>query len=176
MDSADAAPFINPKLSIELVPQTSWFDNVRAKVPRKEWDFLRKRTYAAANNRCEICNGVGPSHPVECHEKWHYDDKKKIQKLEGLIALCPACHKVKHIGLSEARGEYEEALAQLCKVNKWDSIEATEYVQAVFDLWHLRSRHQWKVDISVLDELLREFHNDRSAEIRKMWDEPIFDF
>lgn len=172
----DPAPFINPRLSIELVPSTSWFDNVRTRVPRKEWDFLRKKTYAAANDHCEICGGQGRTHPVECHERWHYDDEKKIQKLEGLIALCPPCHQVKHIGLAEIKGNYEEALAQLCKVNKWDSIEATEYVQAVFDLWNLRSKHEWTVDISILDELLRDFRNERSKEIREMWDKPIFDF
>lgn len=168
--------FENPCLSIELVPSSSWFDNVRTRVPKTEWDFLRKKVYAEADNQCEICRGRGRDHAVECHERWHYDDEKKIQRLDGLIALCPPCHKVKHIGLAEVRGCYDEAIAQLCRVNKWDSIEATEYVQAVFELWNLRSRQEWEVDISVLDELLNPFRNERSIEIKKMWDEPLFDF
>ncbi len=176
MEPLDPSPFINPRLSIELVPSSSWFDNVRARIPKDEWDYLRKKIYAAADNRCEICGGRGGEHPVEGHERWHYDDKKKVQRLEGLIALCPSCHQVKHIGLAEVRGLYDQAISQLCKVNGWDSVEATEYVQAVFDLWDARSKHEWEVDISILDEMLDEFRNKRSGEIRKMWDEPLFDF
>lgn len=176
MDESTPCSFLNPKLTIELIPQTSWFDNVRSRVTTKEWDFLRKRAYEAADNKCEICGGQGRQHPVECHERWLFDDEKKLQKLEGLIALCPPCHKVKHIGLAEIRGDYAEALDQLCKVNGWDSIEATEYVQASFELWHIRSRYEWTVDISMLDDLLNPYRNKRSAEIRKMAEEPIFDF
>lgn len=38
--------------------------------------------------------------PVECHEVWDYDDDRKIQRLERRVALCPACHEVKHAGLA----------------------------------------------------------------------------
>ncbi len=176
MEDCDPSPFANPRLSIELVPSSSWFDNVRARIPVPEWDFLRKQIYTAAEDCCEICGGRGSNHPVECHERWHYDDKKKIQRLDGLLALCPACHQVKHIGLAEVRGLYDQSISQLCKVNGWDSIDATEYVQAAFDIWAARSKHEWEVDILVLDELLRDFRTKRSGEIQKMWDEPLFDF
>jgi hypothetical protein len=63
------------KLSIELVPQTCWFSNVRDHVDQKTWDILRKDTYKKANYKCEICGGVGSKHPVECHEIWDYYEK-----------------------------------------------------------------------------------------------------
>ena len=77
------------KLTIELVPSTSWFNNVRSQVSAQEWDIIRHIVYAKANNICEICGGKGNKHAVECHEIWEYDDKEHIQKLIGMIALCP---------------------------------------------------------------------------------------
>ena len=36
------------KLTIELVPRTAWFSNVRSMVSREDWDVLRKECYAQA--------------------------------------------------------------------------------------------------------------------------------
>ena len=58
------------KLTIELVPQTAWYSNVRSNVTKSEWDVLRKACYKAAGYKCEVCSGKGPKHPVECHEMW----------------------------------------------------------------------------------------------------------
>src|SRR5574337_1863360 len=88
------------KLTIELVPQTSWMNNVRAVLTTKRWDILRGIVADQAWNVCEICGGVGPKHPVECHEIWEYDEKNRTQKLAGMIALCPDCHMVKHFGFA----------------------------------------------------------------------------
>lgn len=137
-------------LTIELVPSSCWFSNVRSSVSRKEWDIIRKQVYSEANNICEICGGKGPNHPVECHEIWNYDDKKLIQKLVGMIALCPSCHQVKHIGLSQVRGIGTEAKNHLAKVNKISKDEAEKYIKASFELWEQRSKKKWKLDISKL--------------------------
>jgi hypothetical protein len=56
-------------------------------------------------SRCEICGGRGPEHPVECHERWRYNDLIRTQTLVRMIALCPACHQVKHVGLANVRGK-----------------------------------------------------------------------
>jgi hypothetical protein len=84
---------IPKKLEVELIPKTCWWSSVRTMVKPSEWNKIRFISYEKANNICEICsdNGLnqGYKHPVECHEIWHYDDKNKIQKLIGLISLCP---------------------------------------------------------------------------------------
>ena len=54
-----------PKLTIELVPKGQWGTNLRSRLPKAEWDRLRKAQYQAAGYVCEICGGEGPSHPVE---------------------------------------------------------------------------------------------------------------
>src|SRR3972149_12027864 len=93
-----------PRLTIELVPGTTWFSNLRSILPKEDWDALRRPAYRLAGYRCEICGGRGDRYPVAAHEVWKYDVRKHIQRLIRLIALCPACHEVKHIGLAGGRG------------------------------------------------------------------------
>lgn len=156
-----------PKLTIELVPQTSWFDNVRAYVPQHEWDYIRKNVYEKADNKCEICGGVGPKWPVEAHEVWHYDDEKFEQRLIRLQALCPACHEVKHIGLANINGRLDVALQHMAVINGWDIVEAYEYMNEAFDEYEWRSQHEWDVNISYLEQWLKEIRAEKKAEKTK---------
>jgi hypothetical protein len=140
-------------LTIELVPKTAWYKNVRSNVSKEEWERLKKITFSRARHRCEICGGRGQSWPVECHEIFAYDDERHIQKLVRLVALCPACHEVKHIGLAGLRGKGNAARAHLAKVNDWSMEDAGLYIEGCFEVWHRRSRHEWKLDLSYLELL-----------------------
>ena len=140
------------KLTIELVPSTSWYNNVRKNVSKSVWDRIRRTQYRKANYKCEICNGSGPEWPVECHEIWEYDKVSSIQLLTGFIALCPDCHLVKHIGYANVQGKYMEALEHLMLINKWDLQKANDYIEDAFDLWQERSKHGWTVNISFLED------------------------
>jgi 5-methylcytosine-specific restriction endonuclease McrA len=144
------------KLTIELVPSTAWYSNVRSNVTPSEWDVLRKECYKKAGYKCEICSGKGPKHPVECHEIWEYDDNTCTQTLGGLIALCPSCHQVKHIGLAQIQGNYEKALAHLAKVNGITEDDAKLYVESCFETWSKRSQREWKLDITILESNSKE--------------------
>lgn len=137
-------------LTIELVPSTVFFKNLRSEVSKKEWDIIRREAYREADYKCTVCSGKGPKHPVECHEIWEYNDKKHIQKLLGVTALCPSCHEVKHMGLAQIRGRWEPARDHLAKVNDWTVGEAEKYIAHQFIIWEERSWHQWKLDISWL--------------------------
>lgn len=140
------------RLEIELVPATCWFSNVRSAVTKKRWDKIKQQVSTRAWDTCRICGGVGPKHPVECHEIWAYDDTNQIQKLLGMLALCPDCHRVKHFGLAQVRGKEEAALQHLMKVNGLPRKEAEQYVQAAFARWAERSTKKWTLDISYLSE------------------------
>jgi 5-methylcytosine-specific restriction endonuclease McrA len=139
------------KLSIELVPQSSWGNNLRheANIPKAKWDQLRRASYKKANYLCEVCGGRGPTHPVECHEIWEYDDQTKTQTLKGLISLCPPCHQVKHIGFALSQGKLE-TLEHLANINQMNPSEIEAYLIHVFNVWNERSQHQWKLDLSWL--------------------------
>jgi hypothetical protein len=69
----------------------------------------------------------------------------------GFIALCPACHEVKHIGLAATRGRKNIATLHLAKVNKISLIEADKYIEDAFEIWEHRSHFKWKLDISFLE-------------------------
>ena len=140
-------------LTVELVPAPQWGDNLRSHLSKAQWDKLRKEVYKKANYRCEICGGKGNRWPVECHEIWHYDEEKKQQVLVGMIALCPKCHEVKHIGRSMSTGKGERATRHLMKVNQWSYSDAQYYIEAVFEQWHRRNRFDWTIDISWLNSI-----------------------
>ena len=138
------------RLTVELVPSTCWYTNVRSNVSKAVWDRLRRRVAAEAGRRCEVCGGRGRRWPVECHEVWHYDDETKVQRLEGLVALCPACHEVKHAGLASKRGRLPAVVEHLAVVNGWSVADAELYLEVAFEQWAARSRHRWALDISAL--------------------------
>jgi len=136
------------KLTIEMVPKNTWFDNVRSNVSKEQWKALKERTAMLANHQCEICSQRGPRWPVECHEVWSYNNG--VQKLERLIALCPDCHEVKHFGLASMRGRQDKALAHLMKVNKISLDDAVAYVESVVEQWKELSNKEWELDISLI--------------------------
>lgn len=144
------------KLTIELVPSTCWYSNVRTTLPTKEWDRLRRESYEKAGHKCEICGQTGKEqgyrHNVECHEIWYYDDENKIQKLMGLISLCPRCHQTKHLGRAYAIGIQDVVLAHMREVNGWSESETLKYITECFDKHAERSKHKWSLDISVLSD------------------------
>jgi hypothetical protein len=140
------------KLTIELVPLTCWHVNVRSSVGRKEWDRLKKEVYAKANYKCEVCGRQGSNWPVEAHEIFEYDESKYTQKLTRLIALCPDCHSVKHLGRSIACGNSDRATQHLARVNDWTKEEAEKYIAEQFKVWQERSKHSWKLDLTLLED------------------------
>ena len=141
-----------PCLTIELVPSTAWFSNVRNHVTATDWERIKKATAATAAGRCEICDGVGDKWPVECHEVWRYDDEAHTQTLVQTQALCPDCHQCKHIGLAEKQGYGEAALKHLAQVNGWSADQARRYRDEAFRIWHARSQHQWTLYLGWLCE------------------------
>jgi hypothetical protein len=145
------------KLTIELVPSTSWGNNLRteANLSKERWDTLRRQSYRNAQYRCEICSEKGPTHPVECHEIWHYDDGTKTQTLKGLISLCPTCHKAKHLGRTlsvESPEVQEQVLNKIAVLNEFKHpLQLELYIESVFSKWEERSQHQWTLDLSWLE-------------------------
>ena len=134
-----------PRLSVELVPSSSWGVNLRSILTRNQWDVIQRRTYKKAGYVCEVCGGVGENHPVECHEEWEYDDTTHTQTLIGVKALCPDCHGVKHLGMSATLGGAEYMRNHLMKVNGWSGYETNEYMKEVWNKYEERGKYQWNV-------------------------------
>ena len=142
-----------PKLTIELIPKSTSYINVRTILPKSQWDRLRKKSYEDANFKCEICGDSGLNqgykHPLECHEIWIYQSDG-TQYLKGLISLCPKCHLTKHIGRSLKFGKKNILYKHIAKVNKWTKVETENYVGFCFQEHKERSKIDWVVNVSIL--------------------------
>ena len=143
-------PLATPKLTVELVPSSCWYSNIRSQVPRTEWDRLRKLVYRNAGHKCEVCGGRGSRWPVEAHELWEYDDTTHTQRLLTIQALCPNCHAVKHLGRTSLCGDLEQAIEHLARVNEWSYVQAKQYAAECFKVWAERSEHEWVLDLTNL--------------------------
>ncbi len=144
------------RLTIELVPRTSWYSNMRSVMPQSAWDRLRKSVYAEYNHRCGVC---GAEDRLECHEIWEYDDKNHIQTLRGFIALCALCHRVKHIGLAgiharEGKLDYEQVIEHFMRVNECNRKAFEQHKKQAFEQWRLRSQYQWQVNLGDYESLV----------------------
>jgi len=142
-------PTNNLKLTIELVPESAFYKNVRALLTKDQWSALSKQVRSAAYDICQICNS--PKQSLDCHEVWHYNDSKLIQKLTGLVALCKDCHMVKHFGFAQIKGKGEQALNHFMKINKLTRRQALTYIEEAFEIWKLRSKSSWTTDVSFLE-------------------------
>ena len=133
-------------LYVDLVPSSAWFSNLRSELKKEEWDSVKRATFRSANYRCQSCGGVGPNHPVECHERWNFDVDSKVQTLIGTISFCPSCHEATHFGLARVRGRDGIAFEHLMRVNKWSESEAREHIALAMEEWKWRSTIRWKLD------------------------------
>lgn len=142
------------KLRIELVPEKQWGVNLRAEMSATQWAKVSDKVFAAAGGVCEICQGVGSRHPLECHEVWRYDEnldlaaEGRAQILVGLQALCPACHRVKHLGFADKKGWIDASLAHLARVNGISTAEARAYVDWAYKQQRQRARMRFALDLS----------------------------
>lgn len=147
----------------DLIPSSSYYNNVRSNVSVSDWDVIRKKCYAKANHKCEVCGMTGLEqgfkHKVECHEIWEFDDQNRTQTLTGFVSLCPMCHKVKHFGLAQLNGEEEMVLKHMMKVNDMRLMEANEIIIQAFVVWKGRSDIQWSVNIDYIDTYLIDDFN-----------------
>ena len=145
-------------LTIELVPQPCFYNNLRNRMPRPAWDKLRKQVYAQYHYRCGICQEENVT--LNCHEIWHYDDTAHVQKLSGFIALCNMCHHCKHIGYAgilaaEGKLDMNEVIAHFVHVNSCSYQEYKEHEGQAWKTWAERNKYVWTTDLGVYAHVVR---------------------
>ena len=97
---------MSKKLQIQLIPDGCWHYNLRAILSKKQWDFIKQDAKKRSGNKCAIC-GKSTS-KLEAHEKWLFDDKKGICKLEDVVAICHDCHSAIHMNRTQLFGNAEK--------------------------------------------------------------------
>lgn len=133
-------------LCVDLVPKTAWFSNLRSELTADEWTLVKRATFGPARYRCQACGGKGDQHPVECHERWDYDERTSVQTLLGTVALCPACHEATHFGLARVRGRDHMAKRHLMTVNGWSDAQLHSHIRESMEAWKRRSERTWTLD------------------------------
>jgi len=141
----------NLKLTIELVPSSSWQNNLRNLLEPTMWNNLKKEVYKRYGYKCLICGST--LKPLHAHEVWEYDDVNHVQKLRNIIALCKNCHGIKHLGhsgLLASKGvlNYEKLVRHFLKVNNCSREEFVNHQKKAFKLFEERSKYEWQLDFS----------------------------
>lgn len=145
-----------PLLSLELIPKTVFGENLRNRLTATQWNKCKKFAKDQSEGVCALCGNVGAKGIVQCHERWVWIETPDahIQKLVGLIALCPRCHSAKHYGRAQIMGFADDANEQLLTVNGWSMAELNDHILASKMQWLERSQFQWELDLSWLPENL----------------------
>ena len=140
----------NLKLIIELIPHSSWNNNLRSILKPKMWNDVRKKVYIKCNYRCIVCGGGGKLH---AHEVWKYDDENHIQSLFDIVALCSKCHAVKHFGhagiqASQGKLNYENLVRHFMKINNCNRETFEKHRDESFKQFEERSRYEWTLELT----------------------------
>ena len=135
-------------LFVDLIPSSCWFTNARFCIHPDDWDYVRKMIYKRAGYKCECC-GV-KNVRLEAHERWDYNEDKKVQILRRIICLCHDCHETTHIGLAEIKGRYKEARYHLLKVRGFTDKECDSHIEEAYKLYYKRSKFNWELNLDIL--------------------------
>ncbi len=146
-------------LKIELVPDGCWYSNLRTLLSKGEWDYIKAAAKQRAGGKCSVC-GKKTAH-LDAHERWEYDEKKGVQKLADIIAVCKDCHSVIHIGRTYLKGDAERAENHYMKVNGATYAEFRAALKEANEKHVRRNKvSEWKLDISYLKRYLQEGKDD----------------
>lgn len=136
------------KLYTDLVPEDSWYINLRNLISRSKWKELRQAIIKSQQYECAICKVITSLH---VHERWNYNYKTEVQQLEELIGICNRCHYVIHLGYAEIKAipegkiTMEELAKHWSKINEEPSHLFFKQRQCAYKLWNIRNSIQWTV-------------------------------
>ena len=146
------------RLRADLLPASTWGSNLRGLLSPTQWDRLRAPVLAAAGLRCQICGAARPARRPDCHEQWIFgleaivpgDIPLPVQRLVRLVALCPACHEVQHVGLAGLRERLAEVRARLGQLNSWTPAQVSADLDRAARRSVLLEQVPWDLDLRTL--------------------------
>lgn len=139
------------KLNFELVPDGCWYSNLRSILSKSDWEIIKTSVRKKADGKCSICGTKAKV--LHAHEVWSYDEKNAVQKLEKVIAVCPDCHSVIHIGLTQLKGDEKRAEEHFMKVNGCSYAEYRKALGKANEEHKRRNQvSDWTLDLSWLKD------------------------
>ena len=146
---------MNLKLNFEFVPDGCWYSNLRSLLSKHDWDLLKADAKSRANGKCMICGAK--TNRLDAHERWSYDKKKCVQKLEDIVAVCKDCHSVIHINHTYLKGDGERAENHFIKVNECSYAEFRRAMGEANELHkQLNEVAEWVLDLTYLRRYVKD--------------------
>jgi hypothetical protein len=143
----------------DLIPETAWGASLANLLAPSSWAALRVPLVKQNHNVCELC-GL-QINALEVHEVWEYDFPSEdeiarreevtvfgVQRLRGLMTVCPDCHLCFHLGYANSHGRLSETLNRLGALNNWSRAEVEEYDRTVIARWQRASEIHWMLDFA----------------------------
>lgn len=128
----------------DMLPVTTWEQNVRHLLGGEAWDKMRKHAYKAAGFRCEVCGAKGK---LEAHERFDLVNETAVQRLVAIESLCPLCHKAKHLGIARRLGMLDAVKRHMLYVNRWTPAQLEAAIEDAYEMWEQRAYWEWTVDL-----------------------------
>lgn len=137
------------RLTIELIPETSWGKSLYRVLRSSQWKRLREEAVTKAGNACSICGASGVR--LFCHETWSYYPDSRVQRVTGIEVICGLCNGVKHIGRTgilalEGTVEFADVVDHFMAVNRCDLATFKAHVDEAYAKWRESSTIAWTID------------------------------
>jgi len=146
------------------VPEGSWYRDLARALPMTEWHLLRDYTLRRADEHCTVCGGSGS---LRVDGDWEYDDRKRVQRLVGLSALCQLCYLARHVDRADQLAEQgrvglDRVVRHFLELNRCSQKVYDDHRREVMRVWRQRSKKTWTVDLTIKDELLHSGERESS--------------
>ncbi len=153
--------FREKELYIDLIPKNTSF-SLYNNLSSDDYYYLKDTLVQRAGCKCEICekecNKVGYNSFL-C-ERFSYNEKTKVQKLEKINVLCSDCFKTTRLKDKTLALEYLQDLLDISRD------EAKLIIYDAYELWKKYSTIQWNLDISLITNSglkLKKFSEDEKV-------------
>lgn len=102
---------------------------------------------ASTAGRCEItaCSGA------VCGEQWVVDDAAHVVRLARLRPVRAEVLALERLELDSAGTNLQTTAQQIAQFNGWGAADALGYLSHIAKLQQERSRHEWRLDLSLLE-------------------------
>jgi len=149
------------KLQLHLIPESSFYSNLRNKLGETQWSQISKMVRGYHGNTCQLCGWVqNPQRKLYTHLHEIWDFKDGVQTLIDFECVCPTCHSVHHWGLSNIqRKDMKFLVKHACKVNECTEDEFIKHIEQAGKEWKARSKSEWELNLDKLNEILSKYNN-----------------
>ena len=138
--------FRKDELYIDLIPKNTKFSLYHS-LSKDDYYRLKDTLVKRAGYRCDICNQEctksSESNNFLC-ERFSYNIKLKLQKLEKIDVLCTKCFTTTRLKDKTIALEYLQELLDISKE------EAKQMIYDGFENWKIYSNIEWNLDVSLI--------------------------